>query len=219
MLLPFLKRFNVKLISMTGNTGSTLARASDVALDVSVPSEACPMGIVPTSSTTAAMALGDALAVALLVERGFKEEDFAAFHPSGSLGKKLLTRVEDLMHSGAALPKVGLDSSVTETVMEVSGKRLGLTTVIDAEGRLAGIFTDGDLRRGLQKFGAAFFDMKSSEVMARNPKTIVPESLATLALSIMQEHSITALVVLEPGQTGKPLGVIHIHDILREGIV
>lgn len=215
-LVPHLKRFSVKLIAMTGNKGSSLARASEAVLDIAVRDEACPWGIVPTASTTAALAMGDALAVALLTKRGFKEDDFAAFHPRGSIGKKLLIKVSDLMHSGDAMPRVALDAPMTEAVVEMSAGRLGLTTVLDGGGSLAGVITDGDLRRGIQKWGQRFFEMKAGEVMSKNPKTISADELAAKALSIMEGHSITALVV--QGLDGKPGGVIHIHDILKEGI-
>lgn len=216
-LIPFLKRFNVSLISMTGNPDSTLSKAADVTLDVSVKEEACPLGIVPTASTTAAMAMGDALAVALLMKRGYKEEDFAFFHPGGSLGKKLFIKVKDLMHAGDALPVVSQETPMTKAVMEISSKRLGVTVVADSERRILGIVTDGDLRRGIEKWGKAVFDMKAGEVMTRNPKTISEDELAAKALSIMEEHSITALVV--PDDEGKARGIIHLHDILKQGIV
>jgi arabinose-5-phosphate isomerase len=216
-LIPYLKRFDVKLISMTGKAGSTLSRASDVALDISVREEACPMGIVPTASTTAAMAMGDALAVALLTMRGFSVDDFAAFHPKGSLGKKLLIKVSDLMHSGEGIPRVRPETPMTETVIEMSSKRLGVTTVVDEGGRLMGIITDGDLRRGIEKWSSRFFDMKAGEVMIRDPKSIEADALAAKALAVMERHSITSLVV--PDGDGTLLGVIHLHDILRQGIV
>jgi arabinose-5-phosphate isomerase len=216
-LIPYLKRFDVKLISMTGKAGSTLAKASDVTLDIGVKEEACPMGIVPTASTTAAMAMGDALAVALLSARGFREEDFAALHPKGSLGKKLLVKVGDLMHSGEGIPRVSPETPMTETVIEMSSKRLGVTTVVDEGGRLKGVITDGDLRRGIEKWSGRFFEMKAGEVMARDPKTIEAGALAAKALAVMERHSITSLVV--PDGDGRLLGIIHLHDILREGIV
>lgn len=216
-LIPFLKRFNVGLISMTGNANSTLSKASDVALDVSVKEEACTLGIVPTASTTAAMAMGDAIAVALLIKRGFKEEDFALFHPSGSLGKKLFIKVKDLMHTGTDLPVVSSDTPMTGAVMEISSKRLGVTIVTDANKKFVGIITDGDVRRGIEKWGKAFFDMNSGEVMTINPKTISGEELAAKALSIMEKLSITSLVVSDEDEKAK--GVIHLHDILKQGIV
>ena len=192
-LIPYLKRFGVTLISLT-KPGSTLAKASDFVLDTSVREEACPMDIVPTASTTAALAMGDALAVALIKRRGFREEDFAMLHPNGSLGKKLLVKVEDLMHTGDGLP-----------------------VVCNGESKVAGVITDGDLRRGLQRWGAALFGMKASEVMTRNPRMISRETLAAKALSVMQQHSITSLIV--PDEENRPAGVIHLHDILRHGIV
>lgn len=216
-LIPFLKRFNVSLISMTGNPDSTLSKAADVTLDVSVKEEACPLGIVPTASTTAAMAMGDALAVALLTKRGFKEEDFAFFHPGGSLGKKLLIRVKDLMHTGDALPLIYPETSMTKAVMEISSKRLGVTIVADADKKILGIVTDGDLRRGIEKWGKPFFDMMAKEVMTKNPKTISEDELAAKALAIMERHSITSLVV--PDGEGRAKGIIHLHDILKQGIV
>jgi arabinose-5-phosphate isomerase len=215
-LIPFLIRFNIKLISMTGNPASTLAKAADVNLDVSVKEEACTLGIVPTSSTTATLAMGDAVAVALLTKRGFKEEDFASFHPSGSLGKKLFIKVKDLMHTGNALPLISPEVSMTAAVIEISSKRLGVAVVSDADKKMLGIITDGDVRRGIEKWGKAFFDMKAGEVMIRNPKTMAGEELAAKALSVMEKYSITTLVVLD--EKGRAEGVIHLHDILRKGI-
>jgi arabinose-5-phosphate isomerase len=216
-LIPYLKRFDVKLISMTGKGVSTLSRASDVTLDIGVREEACPMGIVPTASTTAALAMGDALAVVLLTMKGFREEDFAAFHPKGSLGKKLLIRVSDLMHSGDGVPMVRPETPMTETVIEMSSKRLGVTTVVDEGGRLKGVITDGDLRRGIEKWSNKFFEMKAGEVMIKDPKTIQADALAAKALAVMERHSITSLVV--PDGDGRLMGIIHLHDILRQGIV
>ncbi len=214
-LVPFMKRFDVTLISMT-KPGSSLAHSSDIVLDVSVKGEACPIDVVPTSSTTAALALGDALAVALLSRRGFKEDDFALFHPNGSLGKKLLVKVEDLMHKGDQIPLVDINAPMTDTTIEMSSKRLGMTIVIDKNGVMEGIITDGDLRRGLQKWGGTLFEMKARDVLIRNPKSISKDTLAAKALSLMEDHSITSLVV--PDENNKPLGVIHLHDILRNGI-
>lgn len=215
-LIPFLKRFDVRLISMTGEMNSTLSKTADVSLDVTVKEEACPLGIVPTASTTAALAMGDALAVALLIKRGFRQEDFACFHPSGSLGKKLLIKVRDLMHAGAALPIIALNESMTGAVMEISSKRLGIAVVADDDQRIAGIITDGDVRRGIEKWGKELFDMKAREVMSINPKTISAEELAAKALSVMERHSITVLVV--PDSQGRAEGIIHLHDILKKGI-
>lgn len=216
-LLPHLKRFNVTLISLAGNPKSTLARSSDVCLDVSVAEEACPMGIVPTASTTATLAMGDAIAVALIQMRGLREEDFAAFHPKGSLGKKLLVTVGDLMHTGDSLPRVFPDTPMTQTVMEISSKRLGITAVVDNGGKLVGVVTDGDLRRGIEKHGNVLFEKRAEDVMTRDPKTVSSGDLAAKALAIMEKHSITALPV--PDAEGRPAGIIHLHDILREGIV
>lgn len=216
-LIPFLKRFNVSLISMAGNADSTLSKAADVTLDISVKEEACPMGVVPTASTTATMAMGDALAVVLLTKRGFKEEDFASFHPGGSLGKKLFIKVKDLMHTGDALPIVSPDILMIEATVEISSKRLGVTIVADNDNKILGIVTDGDLRRGIEKWGKPFFDMKAGEVMTKNPKTISEDELAVKALSIMEKHSITSIVV--PDDNGRAKGIIHLHDILRQGIV
>ncbi len=216
-LIPFLKRFDVGLISMTGNPNSTLSRAGGVILDVSVIEEACPLGVVPTASTTAALAMGDAVAVALLIKRGYKEEDFAFFHPGGSLGKKLFTKVKDLMHSGDALPVVEADKDMIKTVMQISSKRLGVTIVIDKDRKILGIVTDGDVRRGVERWDKALFDMKAGEVMSRNPKTISEEELAAKALSVMENYAITALVV--PDEEGRAKGIIHLHDILKQGIV
>lgn len=216
-LIPVLKRFNVGMISMTGNHNSTLSKAADVTLDVSVKEEACPLGIVPTASTTAALAMGDAIAVALLVKRGLKKEDFALFHPGGNLGKKLLIKVEDLMHSGDALPVILPDEEMARAIIEISSKKLGTTIVADTENRILGIITDGDLRRGIERWGKKFFDMKAAEVMTENPKTVSKDELAVKALSIMENYSIASLVV--PDVDAKAKGIIHIYDILKKGIV
>ncbi len=216
-LIPFLKRFNVSLVAMTGNAGSTIARAADVNLDVSVKEEACTLGIVPTSSTTASLAMGDAVAVALLIKRGFREEDFAFFHPRGSLGKKFFIKVKDLMHAGDALPVVSPDASMTVAVIEISSKRLGIAIVAGSDRKIRGVITDGDVRRGIEKWGKTFFDMKAEEVMSENPKMISEEELAVKALSVMERHSITSLIA--PDKEGRAVGIIHLHDILKQGIV
>ncbi len=216
-LIPFLKRYNVKLISMTGNPGSVLAKLSDITLDISIKEEACPMGVVPTASTTATMAMGDAVAVALLIKRGLSEQDFAFFHPGGSIGKKFFIKVKDLMHSGDRLPVVSFQMPVSRAVIEVSSKRLGHAIVIDNNGIIAGVLTDGDVRRGLEKWGGKLFEMPAGEVMTKKPKTISEDELAAKALSIMESYSISALIV--PDAEGKPLGIIHLHDILKQGIV
>lgn len=216
-LIPFLKRFNVTLIALTGNQSSTVSKAADVTLDVSVKEEACPLGIVPTASTTAALAMGDAIAVALLVRRGFKEEDFACYHPRGSIGKKLFIKVRDLMHTGPALPLISPFTSMTDAVMEISSKRLGIAVVIAEDRAILGIITDGDVRRGIEKWGKNFFDMTADAVMTRNPKMISGEELAAKALSIMEHNSITVLLV--PDEMERISGVVHFHDILKQGII
>lgn len=216
-LIPFLKRFNVHLISVTGNPESSLSKVADVTIDVSVKEEACPFGIVPTASTTATMAMGDALAVALLMRRGFKEQDFAFFHPGGRIGKKFFTKVKDLMHTGDKIPKVMIRTPMSKTVIEMSSKRLGHTIVLDDNDRLTGVVTDGDLRRGIERWSGKLFEMTAGEVMTKSPKTISEEELAAKALSIMEGYSITALVVTD--KDARVIGVIHLHDILRQGIV
>ncbi|MGO9380368.1 MAG: SIS domain-containing protein [Dissulfurispiraceae bacterium] len=216
-LIPFLKRFNVSVVSMTGNPNSTLAKAADVNLDISVKEEACPLGITPTASTTATLAMGDAVAVALLVKRGFRQEDFASFHPAGSLGKRLFIRVKDLMHKDDTMPLIGPSTPVMEALMEISAKRLGIAIVAGADKKILGVVTDGDVRRGLQKWGKDFYDMKAEEVMTGTPMSILADELAAKALLVMETHSITSLVV--PDSDGKAVGIIHLHDILKEGIV
>jgi arabinose-5-phosphate isomerase len=216
-ILPLLHRHGNKIIALTGNSVSNLARAGDVVLDVSVREEACPFGVVPTASTTVAMALGDALAIALLERRGFKEEDFANLHPGGSLGKRWL-KVEDLMHTGEAFPMVGEDTPMREAIFEITSKRMGVTGVADAHGNLVGVITDGDLRRALEKYGD-LLTRKASEVMTRNPKWIERDSLAARAVQRMEEYSITSLFVFTSQEGGKPVGIIHLHDLLKAGVV
>ncbi len=216
-ILPLIKRLDIKLISLTGGPNSTLALASDIVLDVGVKEEACPLGLIPTASTTAALAMGDALSVALLEKRGFKEEDFAFFHPGGSLGKKLLLKVEDLMHKGKDIPKVHEDTIMKDAILEISSKKLGITSVLDGQGRVSGIITDGDLRRWLEKGESDIFKVKAKEVMTRNPRTIEWDALAAKALSIMEQHSITSLVIVDSER--RPEGIIHLHDLLRAGVV
>lgn len=218
-ILPVIRRMGVPLVAMTGKADSTLARAADVALDVSVKEEACVLDLAPTASTTATLAMGDALAVALMERRGFKDEDFALFHPAGPLGKRLLLRVEDLMHGGKSLPAVGLDATMKEALLEISSKRLGITCVLDKRGSLAGVITDGDLRRGIERF-PNLFDHKPREIMTRAPKSTTADALAASALAIMEEHAVTNLVVFPPKgrKSRKPAGIIHIHDILKAGV-
>jgi len=214
-LLPLIERHDLPLIAITGQPSSTLARAADVVLDASVPEEACPLGLAPTASTTAALALGDALAVALFQRNGFSEADFAALHPAGSLGRRLL-KVSDLMHSGAALPLVRADAALADTVLEITQKRLGVTGVVGAAGELLGIITDGDLRRGLGRT-REIHRLSAADLMTANPKTIEPDALAARALAVMERHSITSLFILAPGSR-IPRGVIHLHDILKAGV-
>lgn len=216
-ILPTLKRMDIKIISMTGNPRSILARSSDVVLDISVREEACPMGLAPTASTTAALAMGDAIAITLLNKKGFTEEDFAFFHPGGSLGRKLLLTVEDLMHSGDVLPVVKLDTLMKDAIIEISSKRFGITTVVDDESRLQGVITDGDLRRGLEKWGEEFFSLQAGDVMTHKPKTINKNMMAVKALSVMEKYSITVIVVSDDENNIE--GVIHLHDLLKAGIV
>jgi len=214
-LVPVLKRLGLPLIALTGRSASTLGRAADVVLDVSVAEEACPLGLAPTASTTVTLAMGDALAVALLEQRGFRPEDFAALHPAGTLGRKLL-RVAELMHVGAALPRVTARTSMRESLLEITSKRLGVTAVVDDDGRLAGVITDGDLRRALARPGD-LLACTAGEVMTRKPKTIEAEALGARAVAVMERHAITSLFVVDPA--GRPTGVIHLHDLLRAGVV
>ncbi|MGH7834801.1 MAG: KpsF/GutQ family sugar-phosphate isomerase [Candidatus Binatia bacterium] len=215
-LLPILKRFGNKLIVLTGNPQSALARAADVVLNVAVKEEACPLGLSPTASTTAALAMGDALAVSLLERKGFREEDFALRHPGGILGRKLLLKVEDLMHRGSDLPIVGEGNAMKETLLEITAKRLGVTGVVNGRGELVGIMTDGDLRRGLETRGD-IFHLKAKDLMTRKPKTIAADALAASAVALMEQHSITSLFIVD--LQAKPQGIVHLHDLLKAGIV
>lgn len=216
-ILPLIKRLDIKLISLTGGLNSSLAKASDVVLDVGVKEEACPLGLVPTASTTATLAMGDALSIALLEKRGFKEEDFAFFHPGGALGKKLLLKVEDLMHKGKDIPKVHEDTFMKDAILEISSKKLGMTSVVDPEGKLCGIITDGDLRRWLEKGVVDIFRTKAKEVMTMNPKTIEGDALAAKAVAMMEQYSITSLIIVDNDK--RPEGIIHLHDLLKAGVV
>ncbi|MEE8075333.1 MAG: KpsF/GutQ family sugar-phosphate isomerase [Candidatus Binatia bacterium] len=215
-LLPIIKRMGLKLIVMTGNPNSALSRTADVILNVAVKEEACPLGLSPMASTTAAMVVGDALAVILLEKRGFKEEDFALRHPGGILGRKLLLLVGDLMHNGRELPLVSKDNPMKETLLEITSKRLGVTGVVDRQGGLVGIITDGDLRRGLESKGD-IFRLKAKDLMVRSPKTIPANALAARAVALMEQYSITSLFILEDGGR-KPTGIVHLHDLLKAGI-
>jgi arabinose-5-phosphate isomerase len=220
-LIPILKRIGVRLIAMTGNHDSTLSRAADVVLDAGVPEEACPLGLSPTASTTAALALGDALAVILLEKKGFKEEDFALRHPGGILGRKLLLRVEDLMHRDADVPLVGEETLMKEAILVITSKRLGITGVTDKRGDLIGIITDGDLRRGLQAHGDRILSKRAAEIMTLKPRSIEKDALASRALARMEENvprPITSLFVVEKPADRTPIGILHIHDLLKAGI-
>jgi arabinose-5-phosphate isomerase len=215
-LLPFMERMGVPVVSIVGRMGSTLAKNSAVALDVSVAEEACPMGLAPTASTTATLAMGDALAVALLEKRGFKEQDFAQFHPGGTLGRRLLVKVRDVMHAGAELPQVQETVSTSVALLEMSAKKLGMTTVVDRAGALLGVITDGDLRRFVQQ-GGDFSKGTAGSLASRRPKLIGPDELAAKAVEMMERYAITTLVVADNAK--RIVGVVHLHDLLKHGIV
>jgi len=217
-VLPLIKRYGNRLIALTGHPSSTLAKASDVHLDIHVKEEACPLGLAPTASTTATLALGDALAVALMEKRGFREEDFARLHPGGTLGKRLLLKVEDVMHSGDAFPVIREGASMKEAIFEITSKRLGVTGVCNREGQLIGVITDGDLRRALEKF-SDLLSRRASEVMTKNPKWIERDALAAMAVQRMEEFSITSLFVFSSAEDRVPVGIIHLHDLLKAGVV
>lgn len=215
-LLPFMERMGIAVVGITGRKGSTLAKNSAVALDVSVAEEACPMGLAPTASTTATLAMGDALAVALLEKRGFKEQDFAQFHPGGTLGRRLLVKVRDLMHRGQEVPQVMETVLASVAILEMSAKKLGMTTVVDRAGALLGVITDGDLRRFLQQDGD-FSKITAGSLASRRPKLIGPDELAAKAVEMMERYSITTLVVADNAK--RIVGVVHLHDLLKHGIV
>jgi arabinose-5-phosphate isomerase len=215
-ILPLIKRMGAPLISMTGKKDSTLSKASDVSLDVSIETEACPLGLAPTSSTTVTLVLGDALAVALLEERGFSAEDFAFSHPGGSLGRKLLLTVEQLMHTGERVPSVSPETTLSEGLFEISRKGFGLTAIVNSENKVEGLFTDGDLRRAFDDK----MDLHQTDIgtiMTKNCKTISKEALAAEALRVMEDYKITGLLVTESDKT--LVGVIHMHDLLKAGVV
>ncbi len=214
-LLSVLKRVGVKIIAMLGKLDSPLAGLSDVVLDVSVKEEACPHDLVPTSSTTAALAMGDALAIALLEQRNFSPEDFACFHPGGGLGKRLLLKVSDLMLTGKDVPIVTSGSSMKEAIIEMTAKR-GVTSVVDDKGKLMGIITDGDLKRLLAKTND-IFSLKVDEVIGKNPKTVDQERLAVKAAKMMEDYRVTSLLVVDKEK--KPVGIIHLHDIMQAGVL
>jgi arabinose-5-phosphate isomerase len=215
-ILPLIKRMHAPLISMTGNPDSTLAREADVNLDVSVAKEACPLDLAPTASTTAALVMGDALAIALLEARGFTAEDFALSHPGGSLGRRLLLHVHDIMHKDNAIPAVTRDASLRDALMEMTAKGLGMTAVIDDEGRPVGIFTDGDLRRCLDR-GIDVRSAKIAEVMIPGGKRIAPDRLAAEALNLMEDNKINALLIVDENE--RLCGALNMHDLLRAGVV
>ncbi|GAA5523964.1 arabinose 5-phosphate isomerase KdsD [Microbulbifer aestuariivivens] len=215
-LLPLLKRLGIPMISMTGKPESPLAQAADVNLDISVATEACPLNLAPTSSTTVTLVMGDALAVALLEARGFTAEDFAFSHPGGALGRRLLLKVEDVMHAGEELPQVSPETPLSKALLEMTSKGFGMTTVVDNKGTLLGVFTDGDLRRVIDhkiELDTATMDT----VMSRRPKTVSKDTLAAEALRIMEDNRITALVVEDEAR--HPIGLLHMHDILRAGVI
>ena len=215
-ILPLIKRRGAKLIGMSGNPKSTLARESDAHLNVAGDKEACPLNLAPTASTTAALAMGDALAVALLDARGFTPEDFARTHPGGSLGRRLLVHVRDVMHEGEKLPIVGESASLKDALLEMTRKGLGMTAVVDGGGRLAGVFTDGDLRRTLEK-SVDVHAAKIADLMTRNPKSIEPDRLAVEAVERMQELKINGLLVIDAER--KLVGALNMHDLLKAGVV
>ena len=216
MLLPLLKRLQVPVISLTGNPRSTLAEMADVNLDVMVEKEACPLGLAPTSSTTASLAMGDALAVAVLEARGFTEEDFARSHPGGSLGRRLLLRVRDIMHVGERIPVVDIDATLKQALLEISRKGLGMTAITDGDQHLAGIYTDGDLRRTLD-INTDIHHARVADFMTRDCVTIDADRIASDALTLMDQHKINALIVTN--DQGQMQGALNMHDLLRAGIV
>ncbi len=215
-ILPFIKRLDVPLITLTGKPHSTLAKAATINIDVSVEKEACPLGLAPTSSTTAALVMGDALAMAILDKRGFTEKDFALSHPGGTLGRRLLLRVDEIMHKHDEVPVVQQHASLKEALVEMTQKKLGMTTVINESLRLVGVFTDGDVRRAFDR-DADIHKTQIQQVMSKNPKTISSDLLAAEALNIMETYKITSLVVVD--DSTKPVGILHIHDILRAGVI
>ncbi|MGO8829777.1 MAG: SIS domain-containing protein [Steroidobacteraceae bacterium] len=215
-IVPVIKRLGVPLIAFTGNAKSELARLATVHLDIGVPAEACPLNLAPTASTTAALAVGDALAVALLKARGFTEEDFARSHPSGSLGRRLLLHVKDVMRTGVEVPKVRPETPLGEGLMEVTRKGLGMTAIVDEADRVLGVFTDGDLRRALDR-AADLHGTRMDQVMTHNAKTVRPQSLAAEAVLLMETHRITSLLVVDAD--GVVVGALNVHDLLRAGVV
>lgn len=216
-ILPVIKRQGIPLIAITGNERSSLADQADLHLDASISAEACPLGLAPTASTTAALVMGDALAIALLEARGFTSEDFARSHPAGSLGRRLLLHISDVMHTGDGIPAVAPDASLTQVLMEMTRKHLGMTAVIDANRHLLGVFTDGDLRRALDDDGVDLRGANVAELMTRGPKTIGADKLAIEAAQMMEKHQIHALLVVDEQQ--RVVGALNIHDLLRARVV
>ncbi len=216
-ILPALRRQGNALVSLTGRPQSTMARLADVHLDASVPVEACPLSLAPTSSTTAALVMGDALAVALMDARGFTADDFARSHPAGTLGRRLLLHIRDIMHSGDDIPMVQADASATTALLEMTRKRLGMTAVVDAHGVLQGVFTDGDLRRAVDDEDTNLHATPVSRLMGRSPKTIGPDALAVEAAHLMESHNISSLVVVDAAR--RVVGALNIHDLLRARVV
>ncbi len=217
-ILPIIKRMGLPLIAMAGSQGSTLGKAGDVFLDISIKEEACPLQLAPTASTTVTLAMGDALAVALLLQRGFREEDFALYHPGGALGKRLLLRVEDLMHIGGDIPTVKMNTPLKDALYEISSKKLGITGIVDEHGTLLGVFTDGDLRRTIEQ-GIEVLNKPICEIMGGKPKRILRTNLAAKALQRMEEYKITSLFVFETEEDQVPVGIIHLHDLLKAGVI
>jgi arabinose-5-phosphate isomerase len=215
-ILPILKRLGVKLIALTGSPTSTLAKLADLHLSVHVEKEACPLNLAPTASTTVSLALGDALAVAVLDARGFKEEDFARSHPGGALGRRLLTHVRDIMRTGNAIPSVKPDTKLTSALLEITQKGMAMTAIVDEDNRIIGVFTDGDLRRMIEK-QSDFVGLSIAEVMAKNPRTVRPEQLAVEAVEIMETHRINQLLVADAD--GQLVGALHIHDLTRAKVI
>lgn len=216
-IIPLIKRLGVPLIALTGNPSSTLAKQATIHLDVGVEREACPLGLAPTCSTTAALAMGDALAIALLEARGFTADDFARAHPAGTLGRRLLLKIDDIMHTGPEIPKVLASASLSEALLEMTAKKLGMTAIVDKRDRVLGIFTDGDLRRLLERRNVDFHTTPIGEVMTRNCKTVQPGILAVEAVKMMEENKINALLVVD--EEGRLIGALNMHDLLRARVI
>jgi arabinose-5-phosphate isomerase len=215
-ILPFIKRLDIPLITITGKPHSTLAQAANINLDVSIEKEACPLGLAPTASTTATLVMGDALAISMLEKRGFTAEDFALSHPGGTLGRRLLLKIDQIMHTGDAIPRVNLNDLLKTALMEITQKKLGMTTVLNEQNQLSGIFTDGDVRRAFDG-NADVHKTQVHQIMSKNPKVIRLGTLAAEALHMMETYKITSLVVTNEEQ--HPIGIVHLHDILRAGVI